>query len=301
MNIWRKQGKEIAVGGGFLGLVVVGLVFLAASFLADLATKIPPTARPALHPARLGLVCEDVELRAKDGKKIAGWWMPKGAKGNPPVVILHGLGAGKAHMIDYILFAQAAGYPVLAIDFRGHGTSGASLTSIGYYESWDVEAAMDFVRKRGAGDPVLWGTSMGAVAALLAAAEDGSVAGVIADAPFDTYRNTIRHHAKLMYGMSEFPLLTMAMPMIEERARFDLDEVDSLRAVGQIHAPILFLAAAEDRRMDPAMVRTIYDAAAGPKEFWIIPGEGHESRSFGKEYQEKIRTFLAKLRAKPAD
>jgi len=301
MNIWRKQGKEIAVGGGFLGLVVVGLVFLAASFLADLATKIPPTARPALHPARLGLVCEDVELRAKDGKKIAGWWMPKGAKGNPPVVVLHGLGAGKAHMIDYILFAQAAGYPVLAIDFRGHGTSEASLTSIGYYESWDVEAAIDFVRKRGAGDPVLWGTSMGAVAALLAAAEDGSVAGVIADAPFDTYRNTIRHHAKLMYGMSEFPLLTMAMPMIEERARFDVDEVDSLRAAGRIDAPILFLAAAEDRRMDPAMVRTIYDAAVGPKEFWIIPGEGHESRSFGKEYQEKIRTFLAKLRAKPAD
>ena len=301
MNFWRKQGKAIVVGGGLLGLVVVGLAFLAASFLADLATKIPPTARPALHPARLGLVCEDVELRAKDGKKIAGWWMPKGTKGNPPVVVLHGLGAGKAHMIDYILLAQGAGYPVLAIDFRGHGKSEASLTSIGYYESWDVEAAMDFVRKRGAGDPVLWGTSMGAVAALLAAAEDGSVAGVIADAPFDTYRNTIRHHAKLMFGMSEFPLLTMAMPMIEERARFDVDEVDSLRAVGRIHAPILFLAAEEDRRMDPAMVRTIYDAAAGPKEFWIIPGEGHESRSFGKEYQEKIQTFLAKLRAKPAD
>ena len=133
MNFWRKQGKAILVGGGFLGLVVVGLAFLAASFLADLATKIPPTARPALHPARLGLFCEDVELRAKDGKKISGWWMPRGQKGNPPVIVLHGLGAGKAHMIDYILFAQAAGYPVLAIDFRGHGMSEASLTSIGYY------------------------------------------------------------------------------------------------------------------------------------------------------------------------
>jgi pimeloyl-ACP methyl ester carboxylesterase len=225
--------------------------------------------------------------------------MPRGQKGNPPVIVLHGLGAGKAHMIDYILFAQAAGYPVLAIDFRGHGMSETSLTSIGYYESWDVEAAIEFVRKRGAGDPVLWGTSMGAVAALLAAAEDGSVAGVIADAPFDTYRNTIRHHAKLMYGMSEFPLLTLAMPMIEERAKFKLDAVDSLRAAKRIDVPILILAAEEDRRMDPAMVRTIYEVAGGPKEFWIIPGEGHESRSFSKEYQEKIRTFLGKLRVKP--
>jgi hypothetical protein len=47
------------------------------------------------------------------------------------------------------------------------------------------------------------------------------------------------------------------------------------------------------------MVRTIYEVAAEPKEFWIIPGEGHESRSFSKEYQEKIRTFLGKLRVKP--
>ena len=70
MNFWRKEGKVILVGGGFLGLVVVGLAFLAASFLADLATKIPPTARPFLHPVRLGLCCEDVELRAKDGRRL---------------------------------------------------------------------------------------------------------------------------------------------------------------------------------------------------------------------------------------
>jgi len=102
-----------------------------------------------------------------------------------------------------------------------------------------------------------------------------------------------------MYGMSEFPLLTLAMPMIEQRANFKVDAVDSLRAIKQIHAPILILAAEEDRRMDPAMVRTIYEVAAEPKEFWIIPREGHESRSFSKEYQEKIRTFLGKLRVKP--
>jgi hypothetical protein len=89
------------------------------------------------------------------------------------------------------------------------------------------------------------------------------------------------------------------MPMIEERAKFKLDAVDSLRAVKRIDVPILILAAEEDRRMDPAMVRTIYEVAAGPKEFWIIPGEGHESRSFSREYQERIRTFLGKLRVKP--
>ena len=297
MHFLRKHFQKIAWGGGLLGLVVVGLFVLAASFLANLATMIPPTARPALHPTRLGLLCEDVEFRSKDGKKIAAWWLPKGNRGAPPVLVLHGLGASKAHMIDYILFAQREGNPVLAIDFRGHGDSDPSLTSIGFYESEDVLAGMKFVRERGSGDPVLWGTSMGAVSALLAAERDGSVAGLIADAPFDTYRNTICHHAKLMYGIPEFPLIVLACPMIEERAHFRMDDVNSLRAAAKIHAPMLVLAGEKDVRMDSAVVRTVYEAAGGPKEFWVIPGEGHENRTFQDSFQEKIRTFLARIRS----
>ena len=296
MGFFKKHGKAILAGMGVLGLVVVGLVLLAASFLADLATKIPPTARPALNPSRLGLVCEEVELRADDGKRISAWWMPQGDKSAPPVVVLHGLGASKAHMIDYILFAQRAKHPVLAIDFRGHGESDPSLTSIGFYESHDALAAMKFVRERGAGDPVLWGTSMGAVSALLAAAQDGAAAGVIADAPFDTYRNTVLHHAKLMYGLSEYPFVALAFPMIEQRARFRIDDVNCLRAAKEIRSPVLVLAGEKDARMPIPVVRSVYDHAAGPKEFWIIPGEGHENRGFGEEFRKKISDFLGKLK-----
>lgn len=296
MSRFRRYAKPILTILGVLGAVVAGLILLAASFLADLATKIPPTARPSLNPSRMGLVCEEVELRTEDGFRLTAWWMPTGKPERSPIVILHGLGASKAHMIDYILFAQEQGNPTLAIDFRGHGGSDPSLTSIGFYESRDAEAAMQFVRQRGAGDPVLWGTSMGAVSALLAAARDGSAAGIIADAPFDTYRNTVLHHAKLFYGLSEFPLLTLAMPMIENRVRFRVDEVDCLRAAEQIRAPMLVLAGEEDARMPPEMVKTIYDRAAGKKEFWIIPGEGHENRNFGQEFREKIAGFLSRIR-----
>jgi len=296
MGFFKKHGKAILAGVGVLGLVVVGLVLLAASFLADLATKIPPTARPSLNPARIGLVCEDVDLKTDDGLRLSAWWMPNGKPDRPPVVVLHGLGASKAHMIDYILFAQQQGNPTLAIDFRGHGDSDPSLTSIGFYESHDAMAAMKFVRSRGAGNPVLWGTSMGAVSALLAAARDGSAAGVIADAPFDTYRNTVLHHAKLMYGLSEYPFVAMAFPMIEQRARFRIDDVDCLRAAGEVRAPLLVLAAEKDTRMPIPVVRSVYDRAAGPKEFWVIPGEGHENRGFGVDFRKRISEFLGKLK-----
>lgn len=292
----RRLAKPILTTLGLLGVVVAGLILLAASFLADLATKVPPTSRPSLNPGRLGLLCEDVELKTEDGVRLSAWWMPKGKPNRPPVVILHGLGASKAHMIDYILLAQEQGYPALAIDFRGHGASDPSLTSIGFYESRDAVAAMQFVRQKGAGDPVLWGTSMGAVSALLAAAKDGSAAGVIADAPFDTYRNTVLHHAQLMYGLSEYPFVALAFPMIESRARFRIADVDCLRAAGEIHAPMLVLAAEKDTRMPIPVVHSVYDRAAGPKEFWVIPGEGHENRNFRQEFRDKVAGFLGKIR-----
>jgi hypothetical protein len=59
---------------------------------------------------------------------------------------------------------------------------------------------------------------------------------------------------------------------------------------------MLVLAGEKDERMEPAMVRTIYDAGGGPKEFWIIPGEGHENRTFQAKFCEKIRGFLSRVK-----
>jgi pimeloyl-ACP methyl ester carboxylesterase len=89
------------------------------------------------------------------------------------------------------------------------------------------------------------------------------------------------------------------MPMIESRARFRVDDVDCLQAAEQIQAPMLLLAGEEDVRMPPEMVKRIYEKAAGPKEFWVIPGEGHENRNFGQEFRDKIKQFFMKVQRDP--
>jgi hypothetical protein len=55
------------------------------------------------------------------------------------------------------------------------------------------------------------------------------------------------------------------------------------------------LAGELDERMPAAMVHSIYERAAGPKDFWIIPGEGHENRKFGLEFRKRISLFLKKI------
>ena len=50
MNLAGFRTKSILAWLGVLGALVVGLFWLAASFLSNLATFVPPSARPSLHP-----------------------------------------------------------------------------------------------------------------------------------------------------------------------------------------------------------------------------------------------------------
>ncbi|HWH09417.1 MAG TPA: alpha/beta fold hydrolase, partial [Candidatus Thermoplasmatota archaeon] len=89
-------------------------------------------ARPASSwtPADAGLAFEPLALTTSDGVALAGWWMPADeARGT--VVFLHGYGDSKNQSLAYAPFLLRAGYHVLAFDFRAHGASGGSFTTVG--------------------------------------------------------------------------------------------------------------------------------------------------------------------------
>ena len=279
-------------------VLIAGILNLLTGLLAHMASEVPPSARPAVSPSMLGLAYEPVHLQTEDNVHIEGWWFPKGSdNGKPVVLVLHGFGAAKEHMINYILLAQQHGYPAMVIDFRGHGGSDPSLASFGYHERKDVFTALKFLADHNQKQVCLWGTSMGAVTALLTASEHPTqLCGVIADAPFDTLHNTIVDHARLFYGLPEFPLLTLAFLRIERMGHYKIRYVDTTLAIPKIHVPVFFLAAAGDKRMPVALVKSLFDSANEPKKWYVIPGTGHEFRPFEAEYQKQICDFLNSLK-----
>lgn len=281
-----------SIGG--LGLAGSLAVWVISGLLTNIAVTVPPSARPSFQPALLNIPSESVRFHALDGHPLAGLWIEATRAEAPTVIILHGFGASKEHMLNYLLLARKIGAAALAIDFRGHGDSAPANVSYGFYEQNDALAALALARSRRPAAPtLLWGTSMGAVTALHAAARhpDG-LAGVIADAPFDTLRHTLVHHARLMFGLGEFPLLWATFPRIEARAGYRLDDVNCWTALEKITVPILFIAAENDRRMTPDLVRSLHGAYAGPKSFYVIPGTGHEFRPFEPAFQEAVTTFI---------
>jgi pimeloyl-ACP methyl ester carboxylesterase len=76
-------------------------------------------------------------------------------------------------------------FSVFAFDFSGSGRSEGEYVSLGFYESEDLRAVVDFLRlSEMASKIVLWGRSMGAASILRYASTDPNITCVVLDSPF---------------------------------------------------------------------------------------------------------------------
>jgi pimeloyl-ACP methyl ester carboxylesterase len=134
---------------------------------------------------------------------------------------------------------------------------------------------------------------MGAVAVLLAAADQDDLRAVIVEAPYDTYRNTVTHHAKLLYGLPAWvPIIPLAIRAAEWRAGFDADDIDVVQAARRIRAPLLAIVDGADPRMTEAIVRRVFDAHPGPKRLWVADGVDHVGAIQHPDYRRQVSGFL---------
>jgi pimeloyl-ACP methyl ester carboxylesterase len=119
------------------------------------------------------------------------------------------------------------------------------------------------------------------------------VRAVVAEAPFDTYRDSVAHHAHLVYGLPRWtPWISQAIAVAEWRGGFDADEADAVAAAARVRAPLLAICDAADRRMPEPVVRRVYDAHPGPKRFWLCPGADHVGASLHPDYERQLVGFL---------
>lgn len=247
-------------------------------------------------PADYGAQFKDVEFETSDGVKISGWLLPSRGK-RATIVYSHGLFRSRRELLERAADLWKLGYGALLYDARSHGESGKARVSMGYWERLDSEAAVKFLRQDARVEDriVLFGISMGAAAALLAAAETPEVAAVISDSSFLTFDNTIDHHVRLFFKLPTFPIANEFKFFFERKAGFDSAQLDALSAVQRIGArPILFIAAAHDRRMPPEIAQTLYNACASQKrDLLVVDGPGSEIH--GHAYQANPQLYISHI------
>ncbi len=238
--------------------------------------------RAAFYPMRFpegrwleaqDLGVEDVWLRS--GKyRIHGWWAPQ--EGAPAAVLfLHGNAGNVTHRGRHIRAWRSAGVSVLVVDYRGYGRSEGRPSEAGLYE--DALAGYKYLRGRGFPPEriIVHGESLGTVPATHVAAAE-PVAGLILEAPFPSAR-AVANTVLPLIG----PLLVWGYRLESRLAR--------------VSAPVLVIHGEQDEIIPFRLGRAVFEAARQPKEYWAIPGAGHNDipEAAGPAYPERLRSFLS--------
>ncbi len=250
-------------------VVILQLALSAA--LAVMYAVVPPTALGSRTPADELLPYRSVRVATEDGVQLAAWYVP--SRNGAAVVVLHGAGATRTSALPQAGVLGRAGYGVLLMDARGHGTSGGRGMDLGWYGDQDVAAAVRYLVRRAAVDPArigLLGLSMGGEEAIGAAAARPRVAAVVAegatgrtaqDAARLDHSGLARAVDGITFGLTD--LLTPASPPISLH-----------QAVATSSARFLLIAAGLEPR-EQAAAADLRAAAPDRVRTWNVPGAGH--------------------------
>jgi pimeloyl-ACP methyl ester carboxylesterase len=255
--------------------------------------------RGAKTPDAVGLSVTPVEFASQDGISLRGWWNSGDAL-KPVIIFVHGLNRSRLEMLERAADANHRGYGVLLFDLRNHGESGRAYTTIGIFESRDVCAASQYVKNRDAGRAqVIWGVSMGASSAILAAKQCPGFSAIISDSSFLSFRDTIAHHLTLIFRLPAFPIANLIVAITSYRLGLDPEDGNVEAAVRGLDTPILFIAGGADRRMPPALAERMFQAARNPlKQLLVIPNARH-GEAFATDrtgYLNSVYSFLTSVR-----
>jgi uncharacterized protein len=193
----------------------------------------------------------------------AGWLtLPDGPGPHPGLVLAHGLGATHDMLLaQYERHFAAAGIATLAFDYRHTGESGGEPRqqfSMRRHRQ-DVEAALDYLRRHNSIDAArvgLWGTSLGAMHVLRAAARSADIAAVVVQCP-------IVHGPATLHRNGFWPIVRLTPAVVA-------DVLHRVRGAGCRYVPIVGV---------PGSLAAV--TVAGAREGWystVPPGYRFDNR-----------------------
>lgn len=261
----------------FLAIVLVAAIGFPAAlyFLQDRLLFFPqplPEAQRAQIVQRFPAVRE-VFIKGGDQTRLQAWHVP-GAPGAPLIVYFGGNAEDVSGMIgDAVSRVPGAGW--LLVSYRGYGGSEGSPSEAAI--SADALLWHDYaLGEIKPGRLVVFGRSLGTGAAVFVASQR-KIDAVILVTPYDSMVAVAKRH---------YPLVPVGWLL---KHRFDSAE----RAPG-ITAPLLCIAAGEDRVIPVEHARRLYEAWAGSKRWIVIDGAGHNSTDGVPLFWQSITAFLEK-------
>ena len=254
-----------------------------------------PGSEISRHPEQTGITgLVAVEFRSKDGRRLAGWWVPP--RRRAAVILAHGTHADRSSLLPETRLLADAGFGVLAFDWPGFGLSeNDGPVRWDARERMALTAAIDWLAARDDVDATsigAFGLSMGAYILAQVASDDTRLnAVVLAAAPAEMVAQTEYEHSRWGFLTEEPAVIALrlsGMPLAEMVPR------DVVSRIGP--RPLLIIGGSEDPVVAASMLRELFAAARQPKELWIVPGAGHGFyfQTAPDEYRHKLVDFFSR-------
>jgi pimeloyl-ACP methyl ester carboxylesterase len=253
------------------------LAALAVLYLAQRRLLYFPNPRE-IPPADVGLrQAERLHLRTDDGERLLAWRIPP-PPGAPMILYLHGNGGGIGLRANRYAAFAAAGFGVLALEYRGYGGSTGAPSEPGLTR--DAEAAYQAALQDTAPERiVLLGESLGSGLAVKLGARH-AVGAVVLDSPY----TSIAEVAASKFWM--FPV-----------RRLIRDAYDSLACIAEVKAPLLIVHGTRDPVVPIRFGRKLFERATAQKTFIAVEGAGH--LALDARLDETIAWIVAQMGPRP--
>lgn len=287
-------------------IVAVALVFgyVGVCLLVVLRMTAPHRPSPEATPVNTGLFYEDVEVRSTDGIPLSAWWAPV-TDSDRAAVLVHGWGGDKSdeHVLKTAPVYHRAGYGVLLLGLRAHGSSGGRRRTLGYREARDVRGALAWLRERGyaSGDVVLHGWSMGGATVVRAAPGTG-VAAVVEEAGYADLPRLLEGTIPRITGLPALfvPGVTLAGQLWPDFDPWDVQPERGAARLRKEGTPLFVVHSTGDRAV-PYEHAKIFKKAYPEARTWTLEGYGHVEAFTHPEYEERLQDFLEKTRTRGSD
>jgi pimeloyl-ACP methyl ester carboxylesterase len=185
---------------------------------------------------------------------------------------------------------------VVIFDFRGHGRSGG-LSTLGDQEINDLDVAVAYARELGYRRIATVGFSMGASIAVRHAGLIGGVDAVVSvSGPGWWYYRGTKPMRRVHWAVERRLGRLVTRTWLKTRVssvRWNPDPVPPSEAAAQIApTPLLVVHGDKDPYFPPDHAQQLYEAAAEPKELWIVPGFGHAETGMNAALLDRIGQWV---------
>ncbi len=243
-------------------------------------------------PKRHGIEYQTEDFKAADGTRLNAWFLPAktepGGKAKATVLFLHGNAENISSHFRNVAWLPAAGYNVLALDYRGYGASEGTPTLAGM--QLDIDAAMRHLMAHQGVDPnriVIFGQSLGGAVAIYYAAHNSyraNIRAVIIDSSFYDYHQIARE--KLAGFFLTWPFQWLPWLTVND----SYTPADAISAIAPL--PLLLIHGDQDVVVPLRHSQQLFEQAGEPKQLWIVPGAGHTQSLENPAVRDKLLEYL---------